>query len=134
LRALHKLEVEREGYEKAGQMDRMNKAQAKIQDALKVCKTADYRAEFATKALFLAGLSSFLDERLAGLSRVLGAWCLGQVRYGELLKSVWTGAVAQLRFDFPGLVRESEPSMQAVEKQVDVRFAGAFGSAATMAG
>ena len=126
LRALHKLEVEREGYEKSGQLDRAAKTQSKIQEAQKVCKTSDYRAEFATKALFLGGLPLFLEERMQSLSQILGFWAVGQVRFGDLIKSVWTGAVAQLRLDFASLVSASGPAMEAVEARADGRFIGTF--------
>lgn len=85
LRILHKYEVEREGFERAGAADRVAKAdvsccgsflalilrlnyslptpnpttQARVQDAQKQCKSADYRSEFVTKAFFLGGVEKF---------------------------------------------------------------------------
>ena len=131
LRALHKLEVEREGYERAGQLDRAAKTQVKMHEALRACKSADYRSEFATKALLVSGLGTFIEQRLASLSELLGGWAVGQVRYCDVQKNVWMGAIAQLRLEFAALAAPSAPAaaqLRGVEARIDGRFAGAFTS------
>lgn len=126
LRVLHKYEAERESFEKVGQLDRVAKSAQKVQDALKQVKMADYRLEFFTKALFYGGLSTFAQSRLHALNLIIGTFASGELRFEDLIKSVWLGLIASLRLDLNVVNHESRAAMAAVKAKVPVKFQGMF--------
>ena len=134
LRALHKLEVEKESFEKMGQLDKAAKVVGKIQESQRLVKAADYKVEFATKALFYAGLSSYVAARVKAVGIVFAKLAIGETKFGELVRSIWLGFVAAVGGDVEQLTAdESTQALFAVVESKSGAFRGVFASSGARA-
>ena len=126
LAILHKYEDECETMKKTGQLDRAARSAQKVQDALKQVKQADFKLEIMTKAMFLAGLGSFVPSRIEALAGLMGRFAFGEMRFGDLMKSVWLGVVASLRLDLTQVEADCAQQMETVRGRIPERFRTAF--------
>lgn len=134
LAVLHKYEDECETMRKTGQQDRAARSAQKVQDAMKQVKQADFKLEMMTKAMFLAGLGSFVPARIEALSALMGRFAFGEMRFGDLMKSVWLGVVASLRLDLTQVEADSKEPMESVRRRAPEKFKSVFATAGASPG
>lgn len=113
LGVLHKFEVEVETNLKRGAQTAQ--AQQKVQDATKQLKEANFQLELFTRALFLNGLSQFVEQRARAIQLVLARFATAQLRKDQTaMRTAWESFFSTFRMQLTEL--EGKPLANAQAK------------------
>lgn len=122
LAVLHKFEVEVETNLKRG--IQIVTAQQKVHDAMKQLKDANFQVEYFTRALFLNGMSTFVEERARAIQLLLASFATAQLRKDErAMRDVWFSFLSTFRLE----VQELEgKTLRTVQQKLPEKFKQVF--------